>query len=93
ALTMDPRVTGNPSVVLDPFARVEFAKDSIVAGTRGLHLSAGLYTRPMVVDEIGERLRATADRDIPRIPSEPAYVTVLRGPGSLRILGTGRVSG
>jgi selenocysteine-specific translation elongation factor len=91
-LTADADVVSAPSCLLRPFRRVEFAKEPLQPGSRGYHLQVGLYPRPAVLDAIDAGLRATADRPMPLLPGETAFLTVLRGPGSLRILGHGPVA-
>lgn len=91
-LTADAAVVSQPEVTVRPFHRVEFAKDPLDVGAKGYHLQAGLFTRPVVLSKIGESLRATADRSLPLFPGEVAFLAVLRGPGSLRILGHGPVA-
>ncbi len=91
-LTADASVLSEPRIALKPFRRLEFAKDPVEPGGRGFHLQVGLYSRPVVLDEVGTILRATADRSLPLFPGELAYLTVLRGPGGLRILGHGPVA-
>lgn len=90
-LTADAAVLSGPDVTLRPFHRVEFAKDPMEPGTKGLHLQVGLYPRPVVLGEVNSILRATADRPMPMIPGETAFLAVLRGAGSLRVLGHGLV--
>ncbi len=90
-LTADAAVVSSPEVTLRPFHRVEFAKDPVEAGARGFHLQTGLYPRPVVLGETGAVLRATADRPMPLSPGETAFLSVLRGPGGLRVLGHGLV--
>ncbi len=91
-LTADAGVVSEPTCVVRPFHRVEFAKDPVEVGGRGYHLQVGLYTRPVVLEDTGTSLRATADRPLPLVPGEQTFLTVLRGPGSLRILGHGPVA-
>ncbi len=91
-LTADAAVVSEPVATLKPFHRVEFAKDPIEAGARGFHLQVGLFPRPVVVDEVGATLKVTADRALPLVPGERAFLAVLRGPGGLRILGHGTVA-
>ena len=90
-LTADAAVVSQANVTVRPFRRIEFAKDPLESGARGYHLQVGLFPRPVVVDEAGATLKATADRSMPLVPGEPAFLTVLRGPGGLRILGHGPV--
>lgn len=91
-LTSDAAVASRAEVTVKPFHRLEFAKDPVETGARGLHLQVGLYARPVVLGQTGETLQATADRPMPLVPGEGAYLAVLRGPGSLRILGHGPVA-
>ncbi len=91
-LTADAAVLSGPDVTLRPFHRVEFARDPMEPGTKGLHLQVGLYSRPVVLGEVNSILRATADRPMPMIPGETAFLAVLRGAGSLRVLGHGLVT-
>jgi len=90
-LTADGAVVSQAEATVKPFHRVEFAKDPLEAGARGFHLQVGLYPRPVVLGEIDGALKAVADRPMPVVPGETAFLTVLRGPGSLRILGHGPV--
>lgn len=87
-LTRDASVTARPEVALPGFRKGEFAKDPVEPGTKGYHLVAGLYPRPIVIMETAPTLRLQADRPVPIIPGEIAFLVVLRGPGSLRILGS-----
>ncbi len=91
-LTADATIASSPRLVIAPFSRGDFAKDPLAAGTKGLHVTAGLFTRPVVVDEVGASCRVTADRALPILRSETAFLTILRGPGSLRVLGRGPLS-
>ncbi len=91
-LTADAAVVSSAEATLRPFRRVPFAKDPLEPGARGLHLQVGLYPRPVAIGEVGDRLRATADRPMPLVPGDTAFLAVLRGPGSLRILGHGTVA-
>ena len=91
-LTADAAVVSDPECLVRPFHRVEFAKDPLEPGARGYHLQVGLYARPAVLGEVGANLKATADRPMPLYPGEPAFLAVLRGPGSLRVLGHGPVA-
>lgn len=91
-LTSDAGVASRADATVRPFHRLEFAKDPVEAGARGFHLQAGLYARPVILGEAGTTLKATADRPMPLFPGETAYLTILRGPGSLRILGHGPVT-
>lgn len=91
-LTADAAVISQPNAVVRPFRRVEFAKDAVETGARGFHLQVGLFSRPVVLDEVGSTLRATADRPMPLFPGERAFLAVLRGPGGLRVLGHGSVA-
>ena len=90
-LTADARVLSQPEVTVKPFHRIEFAKDPLDPGNRGYHLQVGLFARPVVLGEVGTALRAVADQAMPLFEGELAYLTVLRRPGSLRILGSGSV--
>ncbi|HYM39676.1 MAG TPA: EF-Tu/IF-2/RF-3 family GTPase [Thermoplasmata archaeon] len=90
-LTADAAIVSNPEARLKPFHRLEFAKDPLESGARAFHLQMGLYSRPVVLDEVGDALKATADRPMPLFPGEKAFLTVLRGSGGLRILGHGDV--
>lgn len=91
-LTADERVASRDQVVLDPFRRIEFAKDPVEPGARGYHMVVGAYARPAVLGEVGDRLTATLDRPAPLPPGCASYLAILRGPGPLRILGTGRTA-
>lgn len=91
-LTADAAVASQAEATVKPFRRVEFAKDSVAAGARGFHLQVGLYARPVVLTEVGGVLKATADRAMPLLPGDIAFLTILRGPGGLRILGHGVVA-
>ena len=91
-LTADASIRSSETIVLDPFRSIEFAKDPLVPGRKGVHLTVGMYTRPASVDDIDAVVHLTADRTMPARPQERSFVTVLRPPGSLRILGTGRVA-
>ncbi len=91
-LTADAEVVSDPVGRVKPFRRVEFAKDPLEPGTRGYHLLVGLYPRPVVLDAVGAQLTATADRPMPQLPGDTAFLAVLRGPGGLRILGHGPVA-
>jgi len=91
-LTADAAVVSQAETTVKPFRRVEFAKEPVEAGARGLHLQVGLYARPVVLGEVGGTLRASADRPMPLFPGENAFLTVLRGAGGLRILGHGPVA-
>ncbi len=91
-LTADAAVVSQADVTLRPFHRIEYAKDSLEAGLRGYHAQVGLFARPVILGEVGGTLRATADRPLPLYPGEPAYLAVLRGPGSLRVLAHGTVA-
>ncbi len=91
-LTADAAIVSSPVVTVHPYHRVEYARDVVEPGTKGLHLQVGLYPRPVVLEEAGERLRGTLDRPAPLIPGETAFLAALRGPGGLRVLGYGRVS-
>lgn len=88
-LTADASVASRPEATLSPYRGVEFSKDPVAPGTRGYHLVAGAYARPVVVQEAAASLRVTADRPLPIVPGETGFLAVLRGAGSLRILGTG----
>ena len=88
-LTADAAVVSSAEATVRPFHRVEFAKDPVDAGARGFHLQAGLYSRPVVLGDVGTSLKAVADRPMPLIPGETAVLAVLRGAGGLRILGHG----
>lgn len=90
-LTADAAVVSQAEASVRPFQRVEFAKDTVAPGARGFHLQAGLYARPVVLSETGGTLRGTADRAMPLSPGETAFLTILRGPGGLRILGHGPI--
>ena len=90
-LTGDAAVVSQANVTVKPFHRFEFAKDRVEGGARGFHLQVGLFPRPVIVDEVGTALRATADQSMPLAPGENAFLAVLRGPGGLRILGFGPV--
>lgn len=90
-LTADANVVSDSNCLVRPFRRVEFAKDPIEPGGRGYHLQVGLYPRPVVLGGVGAELKATADRPMPLVPGETAFLAVLRGPGSLRVLGHGPV--
>ena len=90
-LTADETILSRPVVAVNPFHRVEFARDAVEVGARGFHLAAGPYVRPVVLNEVGSSLEATADRPMPLIAGDTAFLAVLRGPGSLRVLGTGPV--
>lgn len=91
-LTADPSVTSREQVTLDPFRRLEFAKDPVEPGARGFHLVVGAYARPAVLGDVGVRLSASLDRPAPMAPGTTSYLVSLRGAGSLRILGTGRTA-
>ncbi len=91
-LTADASVVSEPDCRIRPFRRVEFAKDPMEPGGRGYHLQVGLYPRPVVLEGVGAELKATADRPMPLIPGETAFLVVLRGPGGLRVLGHGPVA-
>lgn len=88
-LTADAAVVSTPEVTVRPFHRVAFAKDALEAGAKGFHLQVGLYSRPVVLGEVGTSLKAVADRPMPLAPGEIAVLAVLRGAGGLRILGHG----
>jgi selenocysteine-specific translation elongation factor len=88
-LTTDAAVVSQAEATVKPFRRVEFAKDPVEAGARGFHLQVGLYARPVVLTEVGGTLRASADRAMPLFPGETSFLTILRGPGGLRIIGHG----
>ncbi len=88
-LTADAAVVSSPDVTVRPFHRVEFSKEPLEPGARGFHLQTGLYPRPVVLGEAGAALRATADRPMPLVPGETAFLCVLRGAGGLRVLGHG----
>lgn len=90
-LTADEGILSRPVVAVKPYRMVEFAKDPVEAGERGFHLAAGLYVRPVVLNEVGASLEATADRPMPLVAGDTAFLAVLRGPGSLRVLGSGPV--
>lgn len=90
-LTADAAVVSTPDVTVRPFHRVEWAKDPVEVGKSGFHLQVGLYPRPILPTEVGSQLRATADRPMPLVPGETAFLASLRGPGSLRIVGHGPV--
>ncbi len=91
-LTADAAVVSKEQATVKPFQRIEFAKDAMEAGARGFHLQAGLFVRPVVVDEVGAALRVTADRPLPQAPGDPTYLVVLRGAGGLRVLGHGPIA-
>ncbi len=91
-LTADAAVVSEAETTLRPFHRAEFAKDPVEPGARGYHLQVGLFPRPVVLGDADSTLRATADRLLPLYPGEFAYLAVLRGPGSLRVLGYGPVT-
>lgn len=91
-LTADAGVVSSAGATVRPFHRVEFAKDPVEAGKSGLHLQVGLYARPVVPTEVGTQLSVTADQPLPLYPGERAFLAVLRGPGTLRILGYGLVA-
>ncbi len=88
-LTADASIVARPVLELRPFVRNEFAKDPVVAGSRGFYLVLGTCVRPVVVNETDGSLWVTADRAVPAIPGELGFLVVLRGSGSLRILGQG----
>lgn len=90
-LTSDAAVASRPEATVSPFRGVEFSKDSVASGIRGYHLVAGAYARPVVIQEIATSLRVSSDRPLPIVPGETAFLAVLRGAGSLRILGAGPV--
>ncbi len=90
-LTADERVLSRPVVAVRPYRRIEYAKDAVEAGGRGFHLAAGAYVRPVVLNEVGASLEATADRAVPLVQGDVAFLTALRGAGSLRVLGWGPV--
>jgi len=91
-LTADAAVVSAPEATVRPFRRIAFAKDALEAGARGFHLQAGLYARPVILNEVGGSLKATADRPMPLSAGETAYLAVLRGTGTLRVLGHGPVA-
>ncbi len=91
-LTADAAVVSSAEAKVRPFHRVPFAKDPLDPGARGFHLQVGLYPRPVVLQDVGDLLKATADRPMPLVPGDTAFLGVLRGPGSLRVLGHGRVA-
>lgn len=91
-LTADATVVSQANATVRPFHRIEFAKDPVETGARGYHLQVGLFPRPVVLDEVGAALKATADRPMPLLPGEHAVLAVLRGAGGLRILGHGPVA-
>lgn len=91
-LTADASVVSSPDAVVRPFHRVEFAKDPLEPGAKGYHLQVGLYARPVTLGDVGSSLKATADRPMPLLPGETAFLCALRGPGSLRVLGHGPVA-
>lgn len=91
-LTADAAVLSASEVTVTPYRRVEFAKDAVEAGAKGFHLQTGVYPRPVVVQEVGTSLRASADRPMPLVPGETAFLAALRGPGGLRVLGHGPVA-
>lgn len=91
-LTADADVVSSTEAVLRPFRRSEFAKDPLEPGSKGFHLLAGPYARPVVVGDVGATFRALADRPMPLDPGEAAFLAVLRGPGGLRVLGHGRIA-
>jgi selenocysteine-specific translation elongation factor len=90
-LTADDGILSRPVVTLNPYHNVEFSKDPVETGARGYHLAAGAFVRPVVLNEVGSALEVTADRPMPLIARDIAFLTVLRGPGSLRVLGSGPV--
>lgn len=90
-LTADESILSRPVVTVKPFRKTEFARDPVEAGGRGFHLAAGVYVRPVVLNEVGPSLEATADRPIPLVAGDTAFLAVLRGPGALRVLGAGPV--
>ncbi len=90
-LTADEAILSRPVVAVKPYRKVEFARDTVEAGARGFHLAAGPYVRPVVLNEVGPSLEATADRPMPLAAGDTAFLAVLRGPGSLRVLGSGPV--
>jgi len=90
-LTADESVLSRPVVAVNPYHRIDFARDAVEVGARGFHLAAGPYVRPVVLNEVGSSLEATADRPMPLIAGDTAFLAALRGPGSLRVLGTGPV--
>lgn len=91
-LTADGRIASSDHVTLDPFRRLEFAKDTVEPGGRGYHLVVGAYARPAILEQVGVRLSAAMDRAVPLSAGTMSYLVVLRGPGSLRILGTGPIA-
>ena len=91
-LTADASVVSDPVCRVEPFHRVEFAKDPLEPGGRGCHLQVGLYPRPVVLESVGAELKVTADRPMPLVAGEISFLAVLRGPGSLRVLGHGPVA-
>ncbi len=88
-LTADPGVEARADVSISPFRRMEFSKEPLEAGARGFQVIAGVYPRPVVLKEAGSTLNASADRPLPVVPGETAFLAILRGPGSLRVLGAG----
>ena len=91
-LTADAAVVSSAGVTVRPFHREQLAKDPVEVGKSGLHLQVGLYPRPVVPTEIGTQLTVTADQPMPLSPGEKAFLAILRGPGTLRILGYGPVA-
>ncbi len=91
-LTADAAVVSQPEATVRPFRRIEFSKEPVEPGARGFHLQVGLYSRPVVVDEVVAGLKVTADQAMPLFPGDHAILAVLRGPGSLRIAGEGRIA-
>ena len=92
-LTADASIRSTTTIDLDPFEPIKFAKDPLAPGRKGIHLTIGMYTRPASVEAIGRSVRLSPDRTIPALAEERGFITVLRPPGSLRILGTGTVRG
>ena len=88
-LTADEDIVPASIVRIDPFHRVDLAKDALEPGARGFHLLAGTFPRPAVLREIDQALEVEADRALPLVPKETACLLALRGPGTLRLLGHG----
>ena len=88
-LTADEAIVPASTLRIDPFRKVDLAKDVLERDARGFHLLAGSYPRPAVLRAIDRVLEVEVDQAVPLVPGEIACLLALRGPGSLRLLGHG----